>query len=173
MEDERTRLFRALFDAEYDYVYHSLRRLGVQARDLEDLAHDVFVAVYENLARYDRSRPVRPWLFAFAFRKASDYRRLARHKTALGVPDDTRAEGAPTAEDDAARREGVAIVERILETIPLDQRAVFIQYEIDEVSMQDIAESMGIPVNTAYSRLRLARATFAEGAKTFQRGGAR
>ena len=40
----------------------------------------MFVEVFRNLHRYDPARPLRPWLFAFAFRFASDYRRLARHR---------------------------------------------------------------------------------------------
>jgi RNA polymerase sigma-70 factor (ECF subfamily) len=155
-------LFRELFDAEYDYVYHSLRRLGVQQRDLEDVAHDVFVAVYENLARYDRARPIKPWLFAFAFRFASDYRRLARHRTELGVPDDAAPPSgrSGSVEDDVARREAAALIASILEAMPIDQRAVFVLYEIDETPMKEIAAALDIPVNTAYSRLRLAREVF-------------
>lgn len=158
-------LFERIFDAEYDYVYCSLRRLGVQERDLEDVAHDVFVTVYANLGRYDAARPLRPWLFAFAFRLASDYRRLARHRTTLGV--ETEAVTAPgrSAEDAAMDREAAGIVERALEAMPIEQRAVFVMYEIDETPMKEIAETLEIPVNTAYSRLRLARAAFAEAAR--------
>ena len=72
--------FRSIFDHEFSYVWTSLRRLGVPPRDLEDITHDVFVEVFRNLDRYDPTRPLRPWLFAFAFRFASDYRRLARHR---------------------------------------------------------------------------------------------
>jgi RNA polymerase sigma-70 factor, ECF subfamily len=159
----QTAFFRTVFDAEYDYVHHSLRRLGVQPRDLEDLVHDVFVEVYKNLDRYDRQRPIKPWLFAFAFRFASDYRRLARHRTQLGLADDAASamSTAPSAEDRAVDREGAALIMTALEAMPIEQRAVFVLYEIDETPMKVIAESLGIPANTAYSRLRLARETFA------------
>ncbi|MBX3191923.1 MAG: sigma-70 family RNA polymerase sigma factor [Labilithrix sp.] len=160
MKDDAS-FFRQVFDAQYGYVYHSLRRLGVEMRDLEDLAHDVFVEVFENLHRYDRARPIKPWLFAFAFRFASDYRRLARHKTGLGVGDDDAVANDPSAEEALFDREAAALVRRALEAMPIEQRAVFVLYEIDETPMREIADSMGISVNTAYSRLRLARATFA------------
>ncbi len=166
---EREALFRRVFDAEYDYVFHSLRRLGVHDRDREDVAHDVFVAVYQNLGRYDRARPIRPWLFAFAFRFASDYRRLARHKTSLGVPETVAS--PPSAEDDVARGEAAAVLLRILDAMPMEQRAVFVMYEIDETPMKEIAESLDIPVNTAYSRLRLAREVFREEAEKAKKGG--
>ena len=160
--DPLRQLFERIFDAEYDYVYHSLRRLGVHSRDLEDLAHDVFIAVYANLRRYDEARPIKPWLFAFAFRVASDYRRLARHNTALGIETETVATQDRSAEEAAMDHEAAQSVDRVLQEIPLDQRAVFVMYEIDETPMKDIAETLEIPVNTAYSRLRLARTAFAE-----------
>jgi RNA polymerase sigma-70 factor (ECF subfamily) len=160
--DERAaRLLAGLFEAHYDYLHQSLRRLGVQSRDIEDVLHDLFVKVYENLHRYDPTRPERPWLFAFAFRIASDHRRLARHRVELTGDFDDAIGPVPNAEDVAVGREAGRIAEAALATIPLDQRAVFLLYEIDEVPMKAIAESLQIPVNTAYSRLRLAREAFA------------
>lgn len=161
---EQAALFSRLFDDHYDFVHHSLRRLGVHARDLEDLAHDTFVKVFENLHRYDEARPARPWLFAFAFRLASDYRRLARHRTELSADPETMTAAAPNAEEVAVQREGARLAEAALLEIPLDQRAVFVLYELDETPMKTIAETLEIPVNTAYSRLRLAREAFAEAA---------
>ena len=60
-EGDRAHRFRALFDAEFSYVWTSLRRMGVPARDLEDLTHDVLLEVYKRLESYDPSRPLRPW----------------------------------------------------------------------------------------------------------------
>ena len=158
---ENVPLFSQLFDEHYDFVYHSLRRLGIHTRDLEDVTHDTFVKVFENLDRYDRSRPARPWLFAFAFRLASDYRRLARHRTELGTDAEESVAAGPTAEDVAVERQTARLAEAALLTIPIDQRAVFVLYELDETPMKTIAETLEIPVNTAYSRLRLAREAFA------------
>src|SRR4051812_36542553 len=72
--------FRVIYEAHFNYVWHSLRRIGVQDADLEDLAHDVFVAFYRGLDNYDPTRPVKPWLFGICFRVASDHRRRARHR---------------------------------------------------------------------------------------------
>ncbi|HSO39377.1 MAG TPA: sigma-70 family RNA polymerase sigma factor [Labilithrix sp.] len=161
---EKRALLSRLFDEHYDFVHHSLRRLGVHARDLEDLAHDTFVKVFENLDRYDVARPARPWLFAFAFRLASDYRRLARHRTELGADTEAIAAIVPDAEEVAVQRQGARLAETALLAIPFEQRAVFVLYELDETPMKTIAETLEIPVNTAYSRLRLAREAFAAAA---------
>jgi RNA polymerase sigma-70 factor (ECF subfamily) len=168
--EESTRRFRALFDAEFPYVWTSLRRLGVPARDLEDVAHEVMLEVFNNFERYDPARPIRPWLFAFAFRFASDYRRLARHR--VEVMDDSFEAvslGAP-ADEAVATREARVLIARALESIPLERRAVFILYQLDERPMASIAQSLDIPLHTAYSRLRVAREEFAAALKRQQRG---
>ncbi len=151
--------FRRMFDEEYDYVYHSLRRLGVHTRDLEDVVHEVFVEVWKNSSKFDPTRPRRPWLFAFAFRFASTYRRLARHRLHLGGDDDAPATG-PSAHDTMEKKDAARILEEALATMSVELRGVFVLYEIDETPMKEIADSLDIPVNTAYSRLRLARAAF-------------
>ena len=71
--------FRALFLEHASYVASSLRRLGVRDRDLEDLTHDVFLAVYRHLEDYDPARPIKPWLFGFAAKVASGHRRRKRY----------------------------------------------------------------------------------------------
>lgn len=153
--------FREVFDAHYDYVWHSLRRLGVHPADLDDLTSEVFVRVNTSLASYDDQRPMRPWLFAFVFRLAAGYRRLARHRCELGTDEDLdQASEAPSPEEAAIEQEERQLVQRALSSISLPTRAVFVLYEIDGATMKEIAEALEIPVNTAYSRLRLARMTF-------------
>ena len=160
--------FPAVYAAELGYVWHALRRLGVQDRDLEDLCHDVFVVVFRNLAVYDTRRPIRPWLFGIAFRVASDYRRSARQRRE--IPGTTRELTcpAPPADEVMLRRERQRLVARALEALELDRRAVFVMHDIDEHVMPDIAAALGIPLNTAYSRLRLARADFATAVRRVQ-----
>jgi RNA polymerase sigma-70 factor (ECF subfamily) len=151
---------RELFDMHGGYVWNTLRRLGIPESDLEDLTHDVFVQVSGRLGDYDPKRPPRPWLFGFAFRVASQYRRRAhrRHETP-GDPDMARHPG-PSPHERLAADDDRKLVLAALEAIDLQRRAVFILYEIDRVPMEEIAGAIGVPVNTAYSRLRIARAEF-------------
>jgi len=153
--------FRAIFEHEFDYVWNTLRRLGVPPRDLEDLTHEVFVAVHRQLPHYDSSRPLRPWLFAFGFRIASDYRRRAHNRLEILEENDV-ADAAPAADAQLAAREDRALVAAALDTLDLDRRAVFVLHQLDECPVPEIAASLGIPLNTAYSRLRLAREQFAK-----------
>jgi RNA polymerase sigma-70 factor (ECF subfamily) len=161
--------FRAIFDSQFSYVWTSLRRLGVAPRDLEDVTHDVFVEVYRNLDRYDPTRPLRPWLFAFAFRFASDYRRLVRHRVEVFEEPSGASAALPT-DDVVAAGELRVLIAKALDSIDLVRRGVFILHELDGRPMSEIAEALGIPLNTAYSRLRVAREEFTATFRLLQRG---
>jgi RNA polymerase sigma-70 factor (ECF subfamily) len=145
----------------------TLRRLGVAERDVEDYAHEVFLAVHRELPKYDPGRPIRPWLFAFCFRVASHYRRKARRE----VIDET------TAEREDLREGADAVVEReqqrrlvllALDGLELERRAVFVLHELDGVTCEQIARTLEIPVGTVYSRLRVAREEFAAKVKRLE-----
>lgn len=152
--------FSAMFRAEFGYVLHSLRRLGVAARDLDDAAQEVFLAVHRAWGQYDRARPVRPWLFGFAFRVAANHRRAGwSRRVVLEEPADVR-DSAPdmVARLDADRNR--ALVIEALDALDLDHRAVLILVDIDGVPQSEVASSLGIPTGTVSSRLWHARRDF-------------
>lgn len=158
----RTKLER-VYREQRDYVWRTLRRLGVPAWHLEDVTHDVFVAVHGSLHRYDPARPLKPWLFGVAFRVASDFsRKAANKKELLEAPRHEVQSGGPTAEEELERARQRALILRALEALPKAQRAVFILHDIDGEKVPAIAKALDVPLNTAYSRLRLARRAFAE-----------
>ncbi|MET0593702.1 MAG: RNA polymerase sigma factor [Polyangiaceae bacterium] len=153
--------FAAIFRTEFSYVWNALGRLGVDPSDREDVAHDVFHQVYRRLDDYDPARPLRPWLFGFAFRLASDHRRQARKRYELIGIDVEHFAGPPRPDDELSSAEERAIAEAALRVVALERRAILILHEIDGESVPTIATALEIPLNTAYSRLRLARAEFA------------
>lgn len=156
--------FEELFEKEAGYVWSTLRHMGVQPSDLEDLTHDVLLAVFRRLGDFDATREVRPWLFGIALRVVSHYRRRAHRRLEVPVAIVDEVEGSVDSsiapDERAALRQAEGIAERALEAIPLDRRGVFLMHEIDGCGMPEIARVMEIPLNTAYSRLRLARADF-------------
>jgi RNA polymerase sigma-70 factor (ECF subfamily) len=151
--------FRVLFDRECGYVLASLRRLGVPERDCEDVANEVFVRVHRKISELDRTRPVRPWLFAFCARLASDYRRLRRHRVEVLAEHEPPGAGGG-AEEEIARAEDRAVVARALDALDEDKRAVFVLHDLDETPIPEVARVLEIAEGTAYSRLRAARAEF-------------
>jgi RNA polymerase sigma-70 factor, ECF subfamily len=161
---------RDVYDAYAGYVWNSLRRLGASPADLEDLTHDVFVQVQRHLADYDPARPVKPWLFAFAFRVLSQHKRRGRRRRESASEPADAVDPAPLADERLAMEQDRRLVIAALGHIEPERRAVFVLYEIDDVSMDAIACAMGIPVNTAYSRLRVAREEFKAAVTRIRRG---
>lgn len=149
--------FEAVYDSEFGFVWNSLKRLGIQESDLEDLTHEVFVRAYRSRAEYDPGRPLRPWLFGVAFRAASTFRRSARHRREV-VADTRRGplNQAGDAEDPIDAAANRRLVLEALEVLDLKKRAVFVLHELNGYSAPEIAEALGEPLNTVYSRLRVA-----------------
>lgn len=162
MSAREDQLFVELFAQYFTYVWNALRRLGVHDRDREDLAQEVFMRVASALATYDETRPPRPWLFAFAFHVASDYRRLARHRVEIYEDAPDVHGDAPLADDslDAARRRDM--LARGLDALDLPKRAVLVLHDLEGVPIPEVARVLAIAEGTASSRLRAARQELAD-----------
>jgi RNA polymerase sigma-70 factor (ECF subfamily) len=143
------------FQRELDYIYRTLQRLGTAPSELEDLAQDVFLALRRAWPQYDPNRPLRPYLFGIAFRIASTHQRKSRREVAIGVVD--RDDARPGPDEVLQSKQARALLLAALERIPLPRRAVLLMRDIDEVPVDQIASVLGIPLFTAYSRLRKAR----------------
>lgn len=150
----------AIFQEQFRYVWNSLRRLGIQERDLEDMAHEVFVRVHDQLALFDPSRPLRPWLFSLALGVATNYRRLARHRVQLMAEPPEVTDPARGAEESLEQTEQAMLVHAALQNVSLEQRAVLVLHELDGCPIPEVATTLGLALNTAYSRLRLGREAF-------------
>jgi RNA polymerase sigma-70 factor (ECF subfamily) len=167
--------FQEVYRAELQYVANVVRRLGVEPTWVEDLTHDVFMAAYRRRDSYDRSRPIRPWLFAFALHRVSAHREraAARREVAADEPAAQVPDDAPGPDAVVERREAQSLVVRALDALDLDKRAVFILHEIDGCPIPEAAHALGIPLNTAYSRLRLGRQLFETAVRRLQKEVAR
>lgn len=149
--------FEEVYSETFGYVFHALRRLGVQARDLEDVVHDVFVAAHRHFSSYDSTRPIKPWLFGFAYRTASDYRQLARHRQVPQPEGFDVVDVGNLPDEQLAQKQAQERFAKALDALDLDRRAVFVMHDINGHSMPEVADALGVPLNTGYSRLRLAR----------------
>ena len=165
--------FQAIYRAEFPYVWNTLRRLGVRHADLGDLSHEVFVVAFRRLSDFDQARPVRPWLFGIAFRVVAHFRRAQQTnpESCSDVSPDELAAPAQGPEEALAARQDRALVARALDTLDLDRRAVFVMHELEGQAVPEIARTLDVPLNTAYSRLRLARRDFVEAVRRTRRGG--
>lgn len=159
--------FDQLYTEQFDYVWNTLRRLGVREAHLEDVAHEVFVTAWRKWSEFDRNRALKPWLFGIAYRMASDDRNRAWLRREISEEADVEDESqSPEAHVDA--KQARALVQRGLEGIEINRRAVFVMHEIDGLPIPEIAEALSLPLNTAYSQLRLARRDFSAKIKQLQ-----
>lgn len=157
-----------VYQRELDYLFGSLRRLGVPQRDIEDVVHEVFLVMYRRWEDYDRMRPLRPWLFGIAFRVASSHRRKGAREV-FGNNFDVE-DSAARPDEAVAAGETRSLLLRALAQVPLERRAVLVMHDVDETSMRDIATELGIPLFTAYSRLRKARKELDAALSRLQKG---
>lgn len=149
--------FAELFREHSRYVWRVLRRLGVPERDAADATQEVFVVVHRNLAGFEGRSSVRTWIYGICIRVASDYRKRAHVRRES--PSDTLPEtlDEPGQEREMELRRRRAQLDALLDELDEEKRAVIVLFEIEELPMAEVAEAVGCPVQTAYSRLYKAR----------------
>ncbi len=155
----------SIYESEFRFVWRNLARLGVPESDIADAAQEVFLVVHRRLAEFDQRCKVSTWIYRICFNVASDRRRRAhvRHEIPceLSALDRTPCTAGIRSED-------VALFDWLLESMEMEQRAVFVLFEVEGYAGPEIAEMMDCPLPTVYSRLRLARAAFARAAERYR-----
>ncbi|HEY3666876.1 MAG TPA: sigma-70 family RNA polymerase sigma factor [Polyangiaceae bacterium] len=158
--------FKEVYDAHFAFVWRSLRRLRVPDASLKDAMQDVFLVVHRRLGEFEGRAKVSTWLFGICLRVAKDYRRRAHVRRE--VLDDSGFSSVADPNSDAGagaeQKQDLAMFEAALEELELEQRAVFMLFELENMTGEEIAESLDIPLGTVYSRLRLARQAFKKAA---------
>jgi RNA polymerase sigma-70 factor (ECF subfamily) len=149
-----------MVDAHYDFVWRSLRRLGVPEPDVDDCAQQVFLVVSRKLADI-LDGAERAFLFSTAMRVASDARRSRTRRREVQEDDAVEAhDPAPDPEQIADRQRARAVLDQVLDALPMDLRAPFVLFELEEVPTAEIAAMLDLPAGTVASRLRRAREEF-------------
>lgn len=157
--DEERRLAR-LLAAHFSLVWRSLRRFGIEERAVDDAAQHVFLTLAERLPEVAEDKE-RAFLVGLCVRVAANARR--RQERNPEQPTDSleqRPLESPTPEQLLESKQRRAVLDAALEALPMDQRTVFVLFELEGFSLPEIAESLQIPLGTATSRLRRARHRF-------------
>ena len=157
--------FRAMYEAQLDFVWRNLRRLGVHEAEVDDKTQEVFVIAHRRFGEFEeRGHGPRAWLFQIAIRVASDARRHGRRHPI--DPDGGAAQDResipPSQADQLDARRQLDQLDRALATLDVGRRAVLVLHEIEEMKAPEIARVLEIPLNTVYSRLRVARVELEE-----------
>ena len=149
--------FAAIYSEHAAHVWRLARHFGVPPEQLHDVAQEVWVSVFRQLESLDLSRPLKPWLTAVVWNHVRHLRRgYARHmRKAQALTDAEAVRGG--AEEPMSRSEAVWTLEMLLSELPADQREVLLLCDGEGLSAPEVSEALGAPLNTVYSRLRLAR----------------
>lgn len=148
--------FSEIFRQHARYMWRALLGLGVRAADVDDVCQEVFIVVHRRLPEFD-GRALRSWLYAICLRAASEYRRSARVRREVSVAEPPDAELPRGTLEDVQMRELWQRLLQGLDRLDEDKRAAFVLYEIEELTVREVADAMGCPLQTAYSRLNAAR----------------
>lgn len=144
----------------FDVLWRFVHRLGVRAADVDDAVQEVIVVLARRLEQIEVGRE-RAFVLSTAYRVASDFRRRVRRRREV--------DDSPLIERESSERDPEAwlthkrlrsLLEHVLEQLPLELRAVFVLYELEELTMAEIATTLDLPAGTVASRLRRARETF-------------
>lgn len=152
-----------LYATHFRYVWRCLRSLGVWDRDLDDAIQDVFLVVQRKLPEFDGKGAHKTWLYAIAIRIARRIKeRYRRDQGRVLDPQDSSnsSDAGLDTEAQLERTERLNLARMALRVLDDDKREVFVLAQVEQMSAPEIAEVIGIPLNTVYSRLRAARAAF-------------
>ena len=148
--------FERVYREHFEFVWRTLRALGVRESAVDDAVQDVFIVVHRRLPEFEGRASVRTWTYEIARRVAMRYRtRAARH--------DARHSDLPplAARDDldGALDQAMAadVMKKFLWQLDDDRRQAFVLSEFGELAGREIAETLDVNMNTIYARIRSAR----------------
>lgn len=149
--------FATVFYDHVQLVWRVLRRFGVAEADVDDVCQEVFVVVHRKLPEFEGRSSLKTWIHSICVRTASDYRRKAhrRHEIVTGTPPEIVEKSRQ--DEEVERQQTLARLDEALSALDEDKRAVLVLFELEGAPMADVAEALGCPLKTGYSRLYAAR----------------
>ena len=161
--------FESVYDEQVAFVWRNAKRLGVGNDALDDVVQQVFLVVHRRLSEAPVEVPLRAWVFGILSHVVRDHRRGVRRKSPhhAQAPIDPATVPEPSSGpfDSLARSEALEVVIGLLSELGDEKREIFVLSELEQLTAQEIADSLGLNVNTVYSRLRAARQDFERAAE--------
>ncbi len=155
-----SRWFRAFYDAHVAFVRRVVVRLAGPVADVDDLHQSIFLVAHRRWPELSGQVDPRSWLYGVALRVVSESRRRHRFRRFLGLEAAPELASPDTASSALEQREARERVYRLLDGLSEKKRAVLLLFELEELSGEAIAEILGCPLQTVWSRLSHARKDF-------------
>lgn len=158
--------FEAIYDRYADFVWRSVRRLGLDEATAEDAFQEVFVVVHRRLDDFEGRSSLKTWLFGIAIGVVRNHKRSLKRKRidASKRADDAletlHADASEQPDERAERTRAVKLLYALLDELDEEKRAVFVMAELEQMRGTEIASATGMNLNTVYARLKTARTQF-------------
>jgi RNA polymerase sigma-70 factor (ECF subfamily) len=164
-ERATTPSFAVVYERHFGFVWSCARRMGVPADAVDDVVQEIFLVVHSRLNTIERPASLRSWLYGVVRRTVSSFHRSrqarnAREARIFAIDHSSAGSIQPSPLDLAVLTDEVKLLWRLLLQLDPLKREVLVLAELEEMTAPEIAEALGIPLNTAYSRLRIAREEF-------------
>jgi len=153
----------AIYAQNAQFLWKNLARAGVADGDLPDALQEVLLVVHRRLDSFDGSSRLTTWLFGICVRVASTMRRSRRRRREEVIDPNQRTHHlveANNPEEAALARDRTRRLGEALDRLEPDKRAVLVMFELEGLGCQEIADLLGVPKGTVFSRLSSARQTF-------------
>lgn len=152
--------FATVCERHLSRVWRQLRAMGVLECHLDDATQEVFLIAHAKLASFEGRAQFSTWLYAIAYRVGANYRRKARRDAAeeLNEAEQPAAFGDP--EQALREKRAAALVQTFCDGLSEKLRDVFVLAILEEQPAPEVAQILGVPENTVYSRVRLVREAF-------------
>lgn len=152
---------RRLYLAHAPALRLTLQRLAGQGLDADDLVQEVFVIALRKSTDLARAQSPAGWLFGVATKVAATRRRTATWRRWLGLEDAGELASAESPSRTLEQKQASQLVQQALEVLSAAKRDVFVLFELQGLSGEEIAQALEVPLKTVWSRLFYARREFA------------
>jgi RNA polymerase sigma-70 factor, ECF subfamily len=154
--------FEAVYREHFRFVWRTVRRMGVEDTQIDDVVQEIFLVVHRQLGGFEGRSSAKTWLYGIIRRVIATQRRTQRRKPAHCAQDELDAMMHPKQgpEASAEQAERVRRLHQLLAELGDDKREVFVLAELEGLSMLEIADAIHLNPNTVASRLRAARREF-------------
>ncbi len=158
--------FEAIYDRYADFVWRSLRRLGLDEAAAEDAFQEVFVVVHRRLDAFEGRSSLKTWLFGIAIgvvrnlRRSQQRKRIDTHERADHALEAVKDDASEQPDERTDRARAVRLLYALLDQLDDDKREVFVMAELEQMRGTEIAALTGLNLNTVYARLKSARTQF-------------
>jgi RNA polymerase sigma-70 factor (ECF subfamily) len=148
----------------FAFVWRNVRRLGVADSAVDDVVQDVLLVVHRRFAEFEWRSSLETWLFGILLRIVSKHRRSLRRRTEHEPLDERLGQALATGDlvRDLEHRDAARLLQRLLDNLSDEKRAMVVAVEVEQMTIPEAAEALGIPITTAQTRLRTGRRELAQ-----------